>query len=161
MDRQILPVCDLKDRVTRHKKTNDNKGITMDFSTINIVKMMKTKMGYSSERQDILSKNISNIDTPGYKPKDLKKLDFDKMASFEAHRLTLRSTQPNHMAPRQKATDFRSETSRKVYETTPTKNGVVLEEQQMKVAANQIDFQTTSNLYKKMSDMFRTAIGKQ
>lgn len=133
----------------------------MDFSAINLYKMMQTKLAYDSERQDVLAKNVSNLDTPGYKPKDLKPLNFDRMVNLETRRLELRATQPNHMMPKVHGTDYRSEQSRKVFETTPMKNGVVLEEQQMKVAKNQVDFQTTSNTYKKISDMFRLAIGKQ
>ena len=39
------------------------------------------------------------------------------------------------------------------------KNAVVLEEQMMKIAKNQIEYQTVTNMYQKMRDMFKTAIG--
>lgn len=121
---------------------------------------MKTKMAYLSERQDVLARNVANIDTPGYKPKDLRPLDFEKLARAEAGRMTLRATHPGHVPdPQQHLGQFRNEEMRKTYETTPVENAVVLEEQMMKVAETQMQYQTVTNLYQKMRDMFKTAIG--
>lgn len=123
--------------------------------------MMQTKMAYLSERQDVLAENIANVDTPGYKPKDLEKLDFDQMAMNEAHKLKLRATSPTHIQPvNQIAQNFRSEKMDHTYDMTPTKNEVSVEEQMMKVAETNLAYQTTTNMYKKMSEMFKMAIGK-
>lgn len=121
--------------------------------------MMKTRMDYLSERQDILSQNIANVDTPGYRPKDLQNLDFENMAMTEAHRLKMRATSPSHMQPKERAPDFRMKDQKHTFETRPTENQVVVEEQMMKVAETKLDYETTTNLYKKMSSMFKTAIG--
>lgn len=133
----------------------------MDFSKINILSMLKTKMGYLSERQDVLSQNIANIDTPGYRPKDLKELDFDRMVQVESHRLHLRATNPSHQGLKEKPFEYRTEKQKKTYETSPTKNQVVVEEQMMKVAETKLEYDTATNLYKKMAAMFKTAIGNQ
>lgn len=133
----------------------------MDFSNIKIFSMMKTKMAHLSERQDVLAQNIANADTPGYKPKDLKELDFKRMVDVEANRLQLRATSASHQQPREKSQDFRTETQRNTYNTTPMKNSVVIEEQMMKVAETKLQYDMTTNLYRKMSDMFKTAIGNR
>lgn len=133
----------------------------MDFSKIKLFSMMKTKMAYLSERQDVLSQNIANVDTPGYKPKDLQKLEFDNMVHLEARRLDLRATDPSHQKPVERAPDYRAEKMRKTYAMTPMKNQVVIEEQMMKVAETKLQYDMTTNLYKKMSDMFKTAIGNR
>lgn len=133
----------------------------MDFSKIKLFSMMKTKMAHLSERQDILAQNIANVDTPGYQPKDLKKLEFDRMVQIEAHRLQLRATSPSHQQPKEKTPEFRSEKQKHTYETSPMKNRVVVEEQMMKVAETKLQYDMTTNLYKKMSDMFKTAIGNR
>lgn len=133
----------------------------MDFSKINLFSMLKTKMGYLAERQDVLSQNIANVDTPGYRPKDLKELDFDRMVQTESHRLQLRATDPSHQAQKEKPFDFRTMEQRKTYETNPTKNQVVVEEQMMKVAETKLEYDMATNLYRKMSAMFKTAIGNQ
>lgn len=133
----------------------------MDFSKIALFSMMKTKMGYLSERQDVLSQNIANVDTPGYQARDLKKLEFENMALDHANKLAMRTSSPSHQQPTQQEADFRAEKIRKTYEMSPTKNKVVIEEQMMKVAETSMQYQATTNLYKKMSEMFKTAIGNR
>lgn len=133
----------------------------MDFSKITLFSMMKSKMSYLSERQDVLAQNIANADVPGYKAKDLGKLDFENMAQVAAHKLSLRTTEAGHIQPKIEAPEYRAEKTRKTYETNPTKNQVVIEEQMMKVAETNMQYQATTNLYKKMSDMFKTAIGNR
>ena len=119
-------------------------------------------MGYHAERQDILARNVSNIDTPGYKAHDLKKLDFHRLAMIESRRLRVRATNSNHITDTKKEhLNFRSEKSRETYETTPVENNIVLEEQMMKVAENQLEYQKVTNLYSKVGKMFKTAIGNQ
>ena len=46
------------------------------------------------------------------------------------------------------------------FETTPTGNSVVLEEQMIKAAENQMDYQTVTGLYSKSIGMLRIALGK-
>lgn len=133
----------------------------MDFSKIKLFSMMKTRMDYLGERQDVLSQNVANVDTPRYRPKDLKELDFENMAMSESRRLKLRATSPSHTQPKERVDDFRVERQKKTYETTPMKNEVVIEEQLMKMAETKLQYETTTNLYKKMSDMFKTAIGNR
>lgn len=133
----------------------------MDFSKIKLFSMMQTKMAHLSERQDVLSQNIANADTPGYKPQDLKELDFKNMVQIEANRLQLRATSPSHQKPKERAEDFRTVKMKNTYEQSPMKNEVVIEEQMMKVAETKLQYDMTTNLYKKMSDMFKTAIGNR
>ncbi len=133
----------------------------MDYSGINIFQLMKTKMAYHSERQDELAKNMANIDTPGFQARDLKPLDFERLAMQESHRLQIRATSASHITQSAKPqTDFRDERMRKTFETTPVKNNVVLEEQAAKLAENQMEYQKVTNLYNKMTGMFKIAIGR-
>lgn len=131
----------------------------MDYSNIKLLSMMQLKMAYLAENQDILSRNIANADTPGYKAKQLRKLDFKKLAQIEAHRLHLRATSPKHSKGSKPGNDFRVETQRKTYETTPVENNVALEEQMAKLSQNQYEYMLTTNLYNKTTAMFKTAIG--
>jgi flagellar basal-body rod protein FlgB len=47
------------------------------------------------------------------------------------------------------------------YEVAPDGNAVVLEEQSAKAAQTALDFQLTSNLYRKYLGMVRIALGTQ
>ena len=48
----------------------------MTTQSIALFKAIGAKMEYLSQRQNIISQNIANADTPGYQPKDLKPVDF-------------------------------------------------------------------------------------
>lgn len=134
----------------------------MDYSKVNLLAMMKTRMAYISERQNVVAHNIANIDTPGFKAKDLKKLDFERLAMIEARRLQMRATAPTHIAGNKgNNASFKDEHERMTFETTPVKNNVVLEEQMIKVAENNTNYQMTTNLYKKTVDLFKVAIGNR
>lgn len=132
----------------------------MDYSKLTLFNMMGTKMGYLSERQDTLSHNIANIDTPGYRARDLKDLDFNRLAMMHTNKLKMRMTSSLHTGGMPKMPDtFRDEKSKKTYETTPVKNNVVLEEQMAKIAETNMQYMEVTNLYKKTGAMFKTAIG--
>ncbi len=131
----------------------------MDYSNIKLFSLMQTKMAYLSENQDILAQNVANADTPGYKAKKLRDLDFRRLAVLEAHRLKLRATSPTHMNGTKKTQQFRQEEMRKPYEQTPVENTVALEEQMALMAKNNHDYMTMTNLYNKTAAMFKTAIG--
>ena len=46
------------------------------------------------------------------------------------------------------------------FETTPTGNSVVLEDQMVKVAETQMDYQTVTSLYAKSMGLFKIALGR-
>lgn len=130
----------------------------MDYSNIKLFSMLQLKMAYLAENQDVLSQNIANADTPGYKAKKLRELDFKKIARAEAHRLQMRATSPSHKNGTKPTNDFRVETQRKTYETTPVENSIALEEQMAKLSNNQYEYMMTTNLYNKTAALFKTAI---
>lgn len=134
----------------------------MDFSKIGLFQAMKTRMDYASERQDILAEDIANIDTPGYKGRDLKPLDFDKLATAFARKLSMRTTSASHQNPAGNNVEFKEENKlKKPYEIKPVKNRVNLEEQMMKMNENSFDYLTMTNLYGKTAALFKTAIGNR
>jgi flagellar basal-body rod protein FlgB len=132
----------------------------MDFSKINLFKVMRVKMEYLAERQDILSQTVANADTPGYKPKDLKPLDFERLTQQFSNKLNLRVTDATHINSRNfNSTQFKSTEEKSVFEINPTKNKVSLEEQMMKVNENAFDYTTTTSIYNKTAGLFKTAMG--
>lgn len=134
----------------------------MDYSKLTLFRMMSTKMGYLSERQDLLSQNVANVDTPGFKPRDLKELDFKRMAMLHTNKLKMRMTSTLHSTGTPKMPDdYRDEKQRKTFETKPVENEVVLEQQMAKIAETQMDYQTVTNLYRKTTGLFKTAIGNR
>tara|TARA_B100000029_G_scaffold485883_1_gene539651 strand:- start:231 stop:635 length:405 start_codon:yes stop_codon:yes gene_type:complete len=134
----------------------------MDYSKLTLMRMMQIKMGYLSERQDVLSQNVANVDTPGYQARDMRELDFRNLAMAEARKLKMRATSVLHSTGIKKMTDdYRDERSRHTFETTPVENNVVLEQQMAKISDTQMQYQLTTNMYKKTTDLFKTAIGNR
>lgn len=45
----------------------------MNLKSMPLFGLMGRRMAWLTQRQMVLSQNIANADTPGYKPKDLRK----------------------------------------------------------------------------------------
>lgn len=131
----------------------------MDVSNVKLFAMMKKRMAYHNERQSTIAQNIANANTPKYKPQDVKKPDFKAMANQESGRVQMQVTQPGHIGTSSSGTRFATVKQKETFETTPTGNEVVLEEQMMKLSENQMDYQMTTSVYKKMMDIMRIAVG--
>lgn len=133
----------------------------MDFSNNSLVTLIKQKMAFLSERQSALSQNIANANTPGYKAKDVKAPDFKKLVAGEESSGRLATTHPGHIAGKGGggSARFKHINQKNTFETTPTGNEVVLDEQMLKMSETAMDYQTTTSVYKKMLDMMRVAVG--
>ena len=130
----------------------------MPISDIPIFSMLRTKLHWSQERQRLLSQNVANADTPEFKPSDLAPPDFGAGPSHVAP-LTLLRTSPAHLASSDSAAAFDQEHGG-AFEIVPTGNAVSLEDEMLKVAANQMDFQAATALYTRGLGLIKTAIGK-
>lgn len=134
----------------------------MELDKIAIFGLVKKRLAWLAQRQEVLAQNIANADTPGYKPRDLKAFDFKQLLSREVGRVTLDVTNRGHVdgGPKRSA-DFAEERTRHPYESAPSGNAVILEEQMMKVGATTMSYKLTTELYKKHLNMLRTALGRR
>jgi flagellar basal-body rod protein FlgB len=134
------------------------------ITDIPILAMLRTKLQWSQERQRVLAENVANADTPGYRARDLTPLKFEAPKEMTALPLTpvaLDRTEPGHIAGLEgSASPFRSQSDGK-YGVRPTGNSVNLEQEMMKVAANQMDYQAVTALYSRSLNLIKTALGKQ
>ena len=130
----------------------------MGIAGIPIFSMLRTRMQWHQQRQRILAENVANADTPSFRPRDLKQLNFDAMVSAQAPGVTLLRTSDAHLGA--------SDSSFAVdphgfYESRPTGNAVNLEDEMMKVASNNMDFQAATALYTRSLGLIKIAIGKK
>jgi flagellar basal-body rod protein FlgB len=130
----------------------------MPISDIPIFSMLRTKLHWHQERQRLLAENVANADTPAFKPSDLAPPKFDVGPSGAAP-LTLLRTSPAHLASAEGAAAFDLRSGGE-FEVVPTGNGVSLEDEMLKVASNQMDFQAATALYTRGLGLIKTAIGK-
>ena len=133
----------------------------MDLKEPALNTMMKGHMKYMTQRQKVLAQNISNIDTPGYKARELNKLDFKKLAMSTNSQLEMAATSPAHLNGTLVAGSnvFKSEKDRNTFETTPTENNVVLEDQMGKISDTGAQYQLSSTLMRKFTGLYRKAAG--
>jgi len=121
--------------------------------------MLRTRMRWHQERQRLLAENVANADMPNYRPRDLAPLRFDQLRQTVAP-VALERTTSGHLAA-SAGTSSQFEASRlRGYEVRPSGNAVNLEEEMMKVAANQMDYQSVTTLYTRSLGLIKTALGK-
>ena len=134
----------------------------MDLSKITLFALSKKRMDWLNQRQEVLSQNIANADTPGFRPKDLKKFKFKELIRRESMQLNMDVKNADHLGGRRKRIkDFALEKTRKPYETMPGGNAVVIEEQMHKVSETSTKHKIAADLYKKHLGMFRSALGRR
>jgi flagellar basal-body rod protein FlgB len=133
----------------------------MPISDLPIFSMLRTRMNWHQERQRLLAENVANADTPGYRARDLAPLDFGRQVEQASGQLQLALTSPAHLTGSGAAgSSFAVERTGK-YDVRPTGNAVNLEDEMMKVAANQMDHQAAISLYSRSMGLLKTAIGKR
>jgi len=133
----------------------------MPINDVPVLSVLRTKMQWHQERQRVLSENVSNSDTPNFKPRDLVEPKFDRAggATGSVGPLAIARTSVSHIAP-SGGTDSFDQNRRAGFQTRPAGNAVSLEEEMLKVSANQMDYAAATTLYSKSLHLLKTAIGK-
>jgi len=134
----------------------------LNLMDIPLFGMLRERMAWLNARQATLSQNVSNADTPGYTAHDLKPLDFESVlkrttglqgADFPG----LVTDSPGQIAinPPSPFKDYEATDA----ESATGGNTVSVEEEMIKVADTQAQYQAAVNLYGKAMGLMRTAIG--
>jgi flagellar basal-body rod protein FlgB len=131
----------------------------MPVSDIPLFSMLRTRMQWHQERQKVLAENVANADTPNFRTRDLKPLDFGSQVQA-AGQVRVASTNPAHITGSAGNSALAAGGNGK-YDVKPAGNAVNLEDEMMKVASNQMDYQAAISLYSRSMGLFRTALGKR
>jgi flagellar basal-body rod protein FlgB len=137
----------------------------MAIADIPILSMLRTRLDWAQARQRVLAENVANSDTPKFHARDLAPLKFDEstLAASGAGLSpgSLARTENGHIeGVGLSQSPFRNGSTR-TFEVRPAGNAVNLEEEMMKVAANQMDFQAATELYTRSLNLIKTALGKR
>jgi flagellar basal-body rod protein FlgB len=132
----------------------------MDISGLGLFRMITQQLHWLGQRQDVLSQNVANADTPGYQARDLKPLSFDDQLR-QSTALRMAVTDPGHLAGQ--GADPATAATKPVtpWEVSPDGNGVILEQQMTALAETQANYQMATELYRKQIGMLKTAIGSK
>jgi flagellar basal-body rod protein FlgB len=131
----------------------------MAITDLSLFAMLRSRMHWSQERQRVLAENVANADTANYRPRDLAPPKFDDGLQATAE-VQLVRTEAGHIALSE-STSHSSAAKVGGYDVRPTGNAVNLEDEMIKVAANQMDFQQVASLYTHSLNLIKTAIGKR
>jgi flagellar basal-body rod protein FlgB len=132
----------------------------MAITDLPLFTMLRTRMHWHQERQRVLAENVSNADTPNFRPRDLVPPQFDRQAPA-ALQVMLSRTAIGHIAGSAGASGRFQDARAGGYDMRPAGNAVVLEDEMIKVAANQMDYQAATTLYSRSLGLIKSAIGKR
>jgi flagellar basal-body rod protein FlgB len=131
----------------------------MNLPDVPLLSLLRERMSWLHQRQDVLSQNVANADTPGFVARDLKPQDFSGILSGETNRASgLTATDPRHIAM-SSLSGSRFDDMAAPDQANPNGNAVSLEQEMIKVSDTQAQFQAAANLYAKAMTMMKTAIG--
>jgi flagellar basal-body rod protein FlgB len=133
----------------------------MSINDIPALAALRTKMQWHQERQRVLSENVANSDTPNFKPRDLvdPKIDVTGASASGGTLPMARTSAGNNISP-SGAPDGFDQNTKVGFETRPAGNSVNLEDEMLKVSANQMDYAAVTSLYSSRLHLLKVAIGK-
>ena len=148
--------------VSRRNKANKRLP-AMTLSDAPLLSMLRDRMTWLHQRQDVLSQNVANADTPGYVARDLKPMDFAQAlkGANAAGGSSMMVTNARHisLARGMGSSKFEDRESPDI-QSSPNGNAVSLENQMIKVSDTQAQFAAAANLYAKAMSLMKTAIGR-
>ena len=127
-------------------------------AVLDIFRAISMRMDWLGQRQSVIADNIANSDTPEFMPRDLKQGSFQRALSGSQLSVKPAVSHPQHIVarPGREAADMAEQRDR--YETAPSGNAVILEEQLIKSAKTQADHSMMTRLYKKHMQLLRMAV---
>jgi flagellar basal-body rod protein FlgB len=135
------------------------QSLKMTLGSLPLFGALAEKMRWHQARQTVLAGNVANANTPGYAERDLEPVTFgDEMKSLA--RVTTVATSPLHFSVSGGGGLDGFATAQGGFEVKPSGNSVSLEDEMMKISANDMDYQTVTALYMRSMAIIRTALGR-
>jgi flagellar basal-body rod protein FlgB len=131
--------------------------LQMPITDIPILSMLRTRMEWHQARQRVLAENVANADTPSYRARDLAPPNFQEALAEPV--VALERTDANHISGDSGGSPF-GDANDPHYEVRPGGNSVNSEDEMMKVASNQMDFDAVAALYSRSLALIKLAVGK-
>jgi flagellar basal-body rod protein FlgB len=137
----------------------------MNLDDIPLFSMLKGRLGYLNQRQQVVAQNIANADTPDYSPRDLKGFTFKSHLSGQTAAVgassigSIGGSTPHLLKTASsggQASAFKPVTAPDS-ETTLDGNQVVLEEQMMKMTDARMNYDAAISFYQKSLTLLRMA----
>ncbi|WP_369058929.1 flagellar biosynthesis protein FlgB [Caulobacter sp. 73W] len=133
---------------------------------IPVFAMLKSRLGYLSQRERVISQNVANSDTPAYKAKDLRAFTFDAALGSSGLRPGVSTTHTSamHLSPPKRQISAQQRELRPYdapdSDTTLDGNAVSLEDQMLKMADAKMNYDAAIGFYQRSLGMLRMAAQK-
>ena len=132
----------------------------MAITDLPLFSMLRTRMHWHQERQRLLAENVSNADTPKFRPSDLAPPQFDNRQTMVSP-IGLSRTETSHIAGSAAGGSRFQHARLGGYDIRPSGNSVNLEDEMLKVASNQMDYQQATTIYARSLSLIKAAVGKR
>jgi flagellar basal-body rod protein FlgB len=128
---------------------------------IALLSALTAKMRWTQQRQGLLAQNVANADTPNYRGLEVKPFSFgDTLDNLPLDPGRSLADDPMAMPIPVNNPAVADSHQQLSFEVTPEGNGVTLEDEMMKVTANQLQYQTATSLYSKSLGLIKIALGQ-
>jgi flagellar basal-body rod protein FlgB len=138
----------------------------MELGDIPLFAMLKSRLGYLSDRQRVIAENVANANTPGYQARDLKAFSFQAHVQAAGSGVaatpagTMAVTHPLHMQPKGAGSSGVKAVKATDSEVTLDGNGVVLEDEMVKLTQARMDYDAAIGFYQQSLSMLKMAVRK-
>ncbi|MDD3445382.1 MAG: flagellar basal body rod protein FlgB [Zavarzinia sp.] len=137
----------------------------MDLNQIPLIGMLVRRMDFLAARQRVIAQNVANADTPGYVARDLPEESFARQVAREmggagtTEASRMQTTASGHMAGTLSGSAGHPRpTTSADYESSPSGNAVVLEQEMARLAENQMEHSTITGIYQKQVQLLKAAL---
>jgi len=118
--------------------------------------LAESRLAWLDTRQRLLSQNVANADTPGFRSSDA--VPFRQVLDRRRASAAMVTTDASHLTP-PRANSLAVQ-DRRVSERTPNGNAVSLDEQAIRIAETDQAHALAMGLHRKYVGLFRTALGR-
>ena len=118
-----------------------------------VMEDLSSQMKFLGQRQSVISENLANANTPGFKAKDVMR------PQSEQGGLKLATTSPMHFSSLGQTPGGVVVEDRNVRSETLDGNTVEIEDQMIKMNETSMEYKEALGLMRKMNGLMRTAIG--
>mgnify|MGYP000097270129 CR=1 FL=1 len=128
----------------------------MKLDSLSFFKVASQRMQWLSVRQQVISENIANADTPGFKAREVS--DFSQMVEGAARVSGVAVTNSRHLGGAEHAGNVRVRQDEGSWEQSMDGNTVVLEQQTIKASEVSENYRMAAQLYRKGHELLTLAV---
>ncbi|MGC9369187.1 MAG: flagellar basal body rod protein FlgB [Paracoccaceae bacterium] len=128
----------------------------MKLDSLSFFKIASQRMEWLSTRQQVISENIANADTPGYRAREVSA--FSRMVDSSAQSSGAATTNARHIGGSERAGNVRVQEDKGAWDQSMDGNTVVLEQQTIKASEVSESYRMAAQLYRKGHELLTLAV---